>query len=82
MALVLVVLAFAVGVAIVMGGYGAVTKLPQVMQQRTLDRPAVSDPPHVALELAMVELFCHARRIVADGAAAGKAEASSAAASR
>ena len=35
--LILVILAFVVGVALVMGGYGAATKLPQALQQRRLD---------------------------------------------
>ena len=70
------------GPALALGGGATDVGHPRAAEQRTLDRPTVSDPPHVALELAMVELLSHARRIVADGAAAGKAEASSAAASR
>lgn len=43
----LVVLAFACGVALVMGGYSAVTKLPAMLQQRRLDRrlQELSAPP-------------------------------------
>jgi tight adherence protein B len=37
MALILVALAFVVGVAFVMTGYGAMTKLPQMLRQRKLD---------------------------------------------
>ena len=37
MILLVVVLAFVVGVALVLGGYGAVTKLPQMLLQRRLD---------------------------------------------
>ena len=37
MVLALVALAFLIGVAVVMGGYGAATRLPQVMKQRRLD---------------------------------------------
>jgi tight adherence protein B len=38
MGMFLVVLAFAVGVGLVVGGFGAASKLPQMMQQRRLDR--------------------------------------------
>ncbi|MGH9374343.1 MAG: type II secretion system F family protein [Vicinamibacterales bacterium] len=43
----LVLLAFVFGVAVVMGGYSAATKLPQAMQQRALDRrlQELSAPP-------------------------------------
>ena len=37
MALVLVLLAFVVGVGLVMAGYGAITRLPQMMRERRLD---------------------------------------------
>ncbi len=52
MAVFLVLLAFAVGVALVMGGYRAATRLPQMMQQRTLDRRLrdLSAPPDAEQE--------------------------------
>ena len=47
MVLFLVILAFAVGVALVMGGYIAFTKMPVLMQQRQLDQrlQELSAPP-------------------------------------
>jgi tight adherence protein B len=50
----LVILAFAFGVALVMGGYGAASKLPQLLQQRRLDRrlQELSAPPDEAQDEA------------------------------
>lgn len=38
MGMILVLLAFVFGIALVFGGYGAISKLPQMLQQRTLER--------------------------------------------
>ena len=62
------------GAALALRGGPADVGHPRAAEQRALDRPPVRDPPHVALELAVVELSSHAQRIVDDGAAAGKDE--------
>jgi tight adherence protein B len=54
MVMVLVLLAFVFGVALVMGGYTALTKLPEMMQQRALDKrlQELSAPPEPGREEA------------------------------